>query len=221
MKHGGQHKYRQGKYQTHPTYEEARQYAEGTSLRIIECSAAACRLARSGGTDPATAQRSPLGLQPEDTSHAPSEGGEGWHLEEGDPRQLVLRQISERRGQTQFRQALRDRYENRCLVTGCEVLAVLEAAHISPYRGESDNSPDNGLLLRADIHTLFDLDLLGIEPDRLQVELHPGVTKEYGHLVGKTLGCADDRRPSREALQRRYGLFRERLQTPHERVGDE
>jgi HNH endonuclease len=35
-------------------------------------------------------------------------------------------------------------------------LDILEAAHISPYRGEEDNHPENGLLLRADLHTLFD-----------------------------------------------------------------
>ena len=62
-------------------------------------------------------------------------------------------------------------------MTGCTVFAVLEAAHIKPYQGENDNHPQNGLLLRADIHTLFDLNLLGIQPERLQVEisgpLHP------------------------------------------------
>ncbi len=56
------------------------------------------------------------------------------------------------------------RYEHRCVVTGCTVIAVLEAAHIRPYRRPEDNDVKNGLLLRADIHTLFDLNLLGIEP---------------------------------------------------------
>lgn len=130
---------------------------------------------------------------------------------EGDRRQMVVRQIRERRGQQQFRDSLRERYGDRCLVTGCEVLAVLEAAHISPYRGEGDNHPENGLLLRADIHTLFDLDLIGIEPDRLQVELHPAIANEYGNLSGTTLGSARERRPSRKALQLRYEQFRQRL----------
>jgi predicted restriction endonuclease len=135
-----------------------------------------------------------------------------YNLQEGDRRQVVVRQIRERRGQQQFRDALRERYGDRCLVTGCEVLAVLEAAHISPYRGEDDNHPENGLLLRADIHTLFDLDLIGFEPDRLQVEVHPSLVKEYGKLTGKTLGCVRDHRPSREALRLRYEQFVQRLE---------
>jgi putative restriction endonuclease len=88
---------------------------------------------------------------------------------------------------------------------------VLEAAHIRTFPGEDGNRPANGLLLRADIHTLFDLDLLGIEPDRLRVELHPDVIKEYGQFAGKTLGCKEAHRPSREALQNRYEQFQKRL----------
>ncbi len=129
----------------------------------------------------------------------------------GDLRQVVERQIRERRGQQQFRDALRERYGGRCLVTACTVLAVLEAAHIHSYRGERDNRPDNGLLLRADIHTLFDLHLLGIEPDHFQVELHPSLAKEYGHIAGKELGCSPGHRPSRESLKEHYKVFRRKL----------
>jgi putative restriction endonuclease len=132
--------------------------------------------------------------------------------QQGDRRKVVERQIRERRGQQQFRDGLRERYGDRCLITGCEVLAVLEAAHISPYRGEGDNHPANGLLLRADVHTLFDLDLLGIDPDRLRVELHPDVVKEYGPIAGVTLGCAGDRQPASEALNLRYERFRRGLE---------
>jgi putative restriction endonuclease len=99
-------------------------------------------------------------------------------------------------------------------VTGCTVLAVLEAAHIKPYRGERDNHSENGLLLRSDIHTLFDLDLLGIEPDRLQAELHPSLTIEYGALAGMPLGYGFGHRPSYEALRLRYGLFQRKLKQP-------
>lgn len=132
--------------------------------------------------------------------------------EEDDRREIVERQIRERRGQQQFRDALRERYGNRCMVTGCNILAVLEAAHIKPYRGESDNHPANGLLLRADIHTLFDLDLLGIEPDQLRVELHPRLAEDdgYGTLMGIALACAPENRPSREALKLRYEHFQTR-----------
>jgi hypothetical protein len=142
-------------------------------------------------------------------------GGEDRYVpNEGDSRPLVERQLRERRGQAPFRNALRQRHGERCLVTGCKVLAVIEAAHIKPFRGQHDHHPENGLLLRSDIHTLFDLNLLGIEPDTLRVELHHDIEKEYGHVAGKALMCEEGCRPSHTALQRRYKLFRNRLSKP-------
>ena len=134
--------------------------------------------------------------------------------EDGDRRQVVERQIRERRGQQQFRDALRKRYSGRCLVTGCDILAVLEAAHIKPYRGEDDNHVENGLLLRADIHTLFDLDLIGIDPDEMRVELHPDIAAAYGTLAGQKLVRSHDERPSHEALRLRYEQFQLRMHEP-------
>lgn len=130
-----------------------------------------------------------------------------------DSRTRVLRKAVERPGQGEFRTALVERYGRRCLVTGCGVLAALEAAHISPWRGEDDNNPENGLLLRADIHTLFDHDLLGIEPKHLRVEVHPSLAGDYGHLAGKRLLAPTDQGPSTTALALRYRRFCERLHT--------
>jgi len=134
---------------------------------------------------------------------------------QGDWREIVERQIRERRGQQRFRDALRKAYGDRCLITGCEILAVLEAAHINRYRGEKDNHVENGLLLRADIHTLFDLDLIGIEPSRLSVELHPILAKEYGDLEGNVLACPTGVRPSHGAIELRYKQFQERKDKEH------
>jgi hypothetical protein len=133
---------------------------------------------------------------------------------DSDLRELAWKQIKKRRGQLQFRNVLRQRYGDRCLVTDCNVVAVLEAAHIDPFRVEAHHHPRNGLLLRADIHTLFDLDLLGIEPKEMRVELHPDVREKYAKHVRKTLACVRECRPSREALGRRYDLFRKRSKTP-------
>ena len=74
-----------------------------------------------------------------------------------DNRARVLRAIKERRGQASFRKKLIRRYGGKCVVSACDLRDVLEAAHIWPYRGTNDNHPSNGLLLRADLHTLFDL----------------------------------------------------------------
>jgi len=137
------------------------------------------------------------------------------HPGDGDQRLIVDRQIRERRGQQRFRDALRERYGDRCMVTGCTVLDVVGAAHIKPYRGDNDNKPVNGLLLRADVHTLFDLDLLGIEPNQLTIELHPAaaIESDYKALFGKKLNCKPKRRPSRKALKLRYEQFQNRAKT--------
>jgi hypothetical protein len=140
----------------------------------------------------------------------PPEEAQGEYVpDKEDRRGLIRRQIKERRGQQLFRDALRKRYGDRCQVTGCKLLDVLEAAHIRPYRGENDNHVGNGLLLRADIHTLFDLNLIGIEPKQMRIKLHPAVVGDahYAFLDGKTLDCGSDRRPSVNALRTRFEEF--------------
>jgi len=124
------------------------------------------------------------------------------------------RQSLARPGQQQFRDAVVERYGRHCLVTGSNLLAVLEAAHIHTSPGEDDNRPGNGLLLRADVHRLFDQNLLGIEPTQLRVEVHPDASKEYGYLADKILACEENNRPSRDALADRYEKFKERLRNP-------
>lgn len=81
-----------------------------------------------------------------------------------DERDRAHRAIVQRRGQRRFREALMRVYDARCAVTATSGEAVLEAAHIRPYRGDLHNTVGNGLLLRADIHTLFDLRLLTVLP---------------------------------------------------------
>ena len=93
----------------------------------------------------------------------------------------------------------------RCMVSGCQLVDLLEAAHIRPYRGENDNHPSNGLLLRADLHTLFDLDLLGIDPETLLVRLADPLPqlddwhKRIFHVHGKDASID-------HARLRRYGI---------------
>jgi hypothetical protein len=79
-----------------------------------------------------------------------------------DSRVWTLTAIAQRQGQGAFRAKLLEAYGQTCAITGCTAVSVLEAAHILPYRGEPTHRVDNGLLLRSDIHTLFDLGLLWI-----------------------------------------------------------
>lgn len=61
-----------------------------------------------------------------------------------------------RLGQGSFRLIVTDSYNRRCAFTNSPVLHVLEAAHIKPYGLGGTHSPANGLLMRQDLHTLFD-----------------------------------------------------------------
>lgn len=101
----------------------------------------------------------------------------------------ALRAIAVRRGAPKFRKDLLAAYGERCCVSGCRVDAVLEAAHIRPYDGVETNHVTNGLLIRADLHTLFDLGLFVIDPKALCIDLHPKLRSapEYQHLHGKKI----------------------------------
>jgi putative restriction endonuclease len=124
-----------------------------------------------------------------------------------DAREHITRAIRARRGQAAFRQKLRKRFSDTCIITRCGLVDLLEAAHIVPYRGAKDNHPSNGLLLRADIHTLFDLDLLGIHPKTLAVHLHPKVMgMGYDQYKSCRLAC-DESLVSRKALESRWEKF--------------
>ena len=66
------------------------------------------------------------------------------------------RLVTPRLGQGSFRVLVTDAYDRRCAVTGEKILPVLQAAHIRPVSAEGQHRVDNGLLLRSDVHTLFD-----------------------------------------------------------------
>ena len=92
-----------------------------------------------------------------------------------DARDLVLRQIAQRRGQNKFRRSLLKAYKGKCAISQTAAEAVLEAAHITPYFGDETNHISNGLLLRADLHTLFDLNLVKIDPGSMRVKISPSL----------------------------------------------
>jgi predicted restriction endonuclease len=124
-----------------------------------------------------------------------------------DEREQVLRAIKVRRGQSSFRRGLIKRYGARCMVTGCELESLLEAAHIAPYRNASHHDLSNGLLLRADIHTLFDLYLMRIDPTTLTVTFDKSVCHAgYSAYHAKRLQVGI-KRPSSACLQIRAELL--------------
>jgi putative restriction endonuclease len=121
-----------------------------------------------------------------------------------DARERVLAQIVRRRGQPEFRRQLLAAYGGRCAISGCDAIEALEAAHITPFRGSDTNRADNGILLRADLHTLFDLGLLAINAAELTLLLSPALTRgAYADLGGKKIRIPNDEhlQPSTAALQ--------------------
>lgn len=121
-----------------------------------------------------------------------------------DARERILSSIVRRRGQSSFRNLLLSAYQGRCAVTGCALEAVLEAAHIIPYKGVQTNHVGNGLLLRGDWHTLFDLRLVTVDPETMRLLLSPKLAGTgYDGLHGESLRLPDNPAnwPSKEALK--------------------
>ncbi len=94
-----------------------------------------------------------------------------------------------RRGQNTFRNKLLKIYEQRCAISGCEITEVLEASHITPYSEHGDYSPENGIILRSDLHVLFDIGLLKINPSYMTVALSERLRAcdEYKELDGRKI----------------------------------
>ncbi|HUR05844.1 MAG TPA: HNH endonuclease [Nonomuraea sp.] len=113
-----------------------------------------------------------------------------------------------RLGQGTFRTKIIDAYERRCVVTDERTLPVLEAAHIKPYSRLGPHASDNGLLLRSDLHTLFDQGYLSVAPD-LRVLVSRTIREQFDNgrdyyaLSGREvrLPAAGNPPPSREYLE--------------------
>jgi putative restriction endonuclease len=120
-----------------------------------------------------------------------------------DGRRRIISSVVLRQGQPEFRRRLLDIYEERCAISGCTVVQVLEAAHIMPYLGPQTNHLSNGLILRADLHTLFDLGLLAVDTKTMTVIVSPQLENTpYAEFRGVRIYLPKDKtsRPSKEAL---------------------
>ncbi len=120
-----------------------------------------------------------------------------------DARERMMALLVRRLGQDAFRSMLIKLYRGRCALTGCDVPAVLEAAHVTPYLGPATNHATNGILLRSDIHTLFDQRLIAIDPITRQVIIAPILKGTmYGELEGRVVAEPEPRedQPSVAAL---------------------
>lgn len=129
---------------------------------------------------------------------------------EEDRRRFTLMRRVRREGQAAFRDRLLVAYAGRCAFTGCDVEEVLQAAHIIGYRGNQSNVVPNGLLLRADVHLLYDSSLISVEPDTYRMVASRRLADSpYGDLSGReiTLPEKTHARPSRACLEAHFKKF--------------
>lgn len=119
-------------------------------------------------------------------------------------------------GQGAFKALVTQAYEKKCAISGEKTLPVLEAAHIQPYSQAGPNSLGNGLLLRSDLHKLFDRHYLTIDADdqvvrvssRIKEEFQNG--KEYYRFDGQPLRVRPKNnldQLAKQYLQHHNGLF--------------
>lgn len=91
--------------------------------------------------------------------------------------QLIVPRV----GQQAFRALVTGAYSERCAITGSRILPTLQAAHIQPVERDGQHRIDNGLLLRADVHLMFDRGYLGVDPQRRTLHVSPRLRSTYGN----------------------------------------
>lgn len=129
-------------------------------------------------------------------------------LDQAQPRFGTPKLVRPRLGQGAFRLLVTDRYGRRCAATEERTLPALDAAHIRPFAEGAAHAASNGLLLRRDIHSLFDAGYVTVTPE-LRFEVSPRIRIEfengphYYELQGKAVRHPNDpvARPSAELLR--------------------
>lgn len=123
-----------------------------------------------------------------------------------DPAELALFALRVRRGQPKFRKNILKAYGERCCISRHGPPAVLEAAHIVPHARSGINVLDNGLLMRSDLHALFDQNLLKVHPTELAVVLHKSLKDTpYIEYHEKPIAMRlDGKGPAQEFLAERW-----------------
>jgi putative restriction endonuclease len=116
--------------------------------------------------------------------------------------------VRPRLGQGSFRVLVTDAYNRRCAMTAERTLPVLEAAHIRPYSRGGKHELSNGLLLRSDLHKLFDLGYVTVDPNDQKIVVSRRIREEYengrqyyalhGQVIAAPTGLHST--PSRENL---------------------
>jgi putative restriction endonuclease len=131
---------------------------------------------------------------------------EPWHRPGpvfGDPRLAPYRL-----GQQAFKAVVMDAYHRHCAITRTHIPPVLQAAHVRPVTAGGQHRLDNGLLLRSDVHTMFDRGYLGVDT-QYRLRVSPQLREQFGNgaqfyaQAGQVIELPARRadRPNREFLE--------------------
>jgi hypothetical protein len=107
--------------------------------------------------------------------------------------------------QQSFREAQIARHNGRCVISRCNVLEALEAAHVVPHTGAPEfEVPENGLLLRSDLHKLFDRYMWTIHPSSGRVRIASRLENTaYSKLTGREV----EHKLAPEFIENHFRLF--------------
>ena len=114
--------------------------------------------------------------------------------------------VRRRRGQREFRFKMMKKYGEICAFSGEQPPQVLEAAHINSFAQTGEHHLDGGMLLRRDIHALFDANLMTVNPHSWEIAIAPRLQgfETYRPLNGGTLHIPSGKRPSKILLKTHY-----------------
>jgi hypothetical protein len=124
-----------------------------------------------------------------------------------DDRMKRLAEVWTRPKQAAFRASLCERYGSACQISGCAVMSVVQACHLRPVSLKGSDAADNGVLMRIDLHVLFDAGRLGIDPEALTVHVCRSLKEtDYAKLDGRPVRFGKHR-PDMTALGERWETF--------------
>ncbi len=144
-------------------------------------------------------------LEPTDAFDATASGDD----QIASPVEFAAKTIRARRGDRKLRNELLKAYGDKCAVSGKCPRDLLEVAYIVPFPSGHLHSVQNALLLRSDLHTLWDLNMIGVEPETMKIHIAPQLKETtYEQLAGRTLvSRRDGLTASQRALAERWEVF--------------
>lgn len=121
--------------------------------------------------------------------------------------------VRRRVGQQRFRERMLERYGATCAVTGAQPEMVLDAAHLYRFADRPEHADDGGLLLRADVHRLFDRLVLTFDPRSWTTQVAPLLLERHeslGVLDGRRISVEEGRLPDVGLIEEHHAAARAR-----------